>query len=138
MHGERVHAGRHLRGGQNEDVGELLGGLQRRLDAVAAELVGRLLGVVDDVVERDGERVDVGRVEVGAAPALREPLQDLVCDAIALVLVLADLLTEPAVVGEAVEQFAQQTARRVRVVAACSNRLDITESGPRPNRTSGP
>ena len=42
---------------------ELLGLLHRRLDVVEAEEVGRLLGVVDDVVERRGERVDVLAVD---------------------------------------------------------------------------
>ena len=52
-----------LLGARDEHVGDLLRLLHRRLDAVEHELVGGLLGVVDDVVERAGERVHVGGVE---------------------------------------------------------------------------
>ena len=55
-------------GARDEHVGDLLRLLHRRLDAVEPELVGGLLGVVDDVVERARERVHVGRVERRAAP----------------------------------------------------------------------
>ena len=61
--GER---GRELVGRADEHVGDLLRRLHRRLDAVAAELVGGLLGEVDDVVERAGQRVHVGRLGHGA------------------------------------------------------------------------
>ena len=44
----------------DEHLGDLLRLLHRRLDAVERELVGGLLGEVDDVVERAGERVHVG------------------------------------------------------------------------------
>ena len=61
------------RAARDEQLRDRLGLLHRRLDAVAAELVGGLLGEVDDVVERDRERVHVGGVEVGAAALLGEP-----------------------------------------------------------------
>jgi hypothetical protein len=49
--------------GAAEQVGDLLGLLHRRLDAVEPELVGRLLGGVDDVVERDALDVAGGLLE---------------------------------------------------------------------------
>jgi hypothetical protein len=49
-------------GREHQHLGHLLGLHHRRLDAVEAELVGRLLREVDDVVERAGERVDVRRL----------------------------------------------------------------------------
>ena len=58
---------RHLLAGAHQHVGHRDGLLHRRLDAVEAELVGGLLGVVDDVVERRGELVAVGGVERRAA-----------------------------------------------------------------------
>ena len=78
--------------------------VHRRLDAVEPELVGRLLGVIDDVVERAGERVDVGCIEVG--PALGEPPQDVVRDAIAVVLALPNLNSQLGVLGIFCEQVA--------------------------------
>ena len=57
----------HEVGGADEHLGHLLRLLHRRLDAVEPELVGGLLGVVDDVVERARQRVDVGGVEVRRA-----------------------------------------------------------------------
>jgi hypothetical protein len=58
-----------------------LGLLHRRLDAVEGELVGGLLGEVDDVVERAGQGVDVVGVEVRPpAAALGEAVQDVVDD----------------------------------------------------------
>ena len=59
--------GGELVGGAHEHVGDLLRGQHRGLDAVAAELVGGLLGEVDDVVERAGQRVHVGRLGHRAA-----------------------------------------------------------------------
>ena len=66
-------AGGDLLGATDEHVGHLLRLLHRRLDAVEAELVGRLLGEVDDVVERARERVDVGGVQRARAGARCPP-----------------------------------------------------------------
>ena len=52
-----------LLGGADEHVGELDRLLHRRLDAVEAERVGDLLGVVDDVVERRRQPVALAGVE---------------------------------------------------------------------------
>jgi hypothetical protein len=60
--------------------------------------------VIDDVIERAGERVDVRRIEVG--PVLGEPLEDLVRDAIAIVLALPNLNRELGVLGVLCEQVA--------------------------------
>ncbi len=63
-----------LLAGADEHVGELDGLLHRRLHAVELEQRGGLLGVVDDVVERRGQRVAVARVERrthATAPASR-------------------------------------------------------------------
>ena len=58
---------RDLLGGADEHVGDVDRLLHRRLHRVEDEHVGDLLGVIDDVVERGGERVAVGGVERGAA-----------------------------------------------------------------------
>ena len=65
---------RDLLAGADEHVGELDGLLHRRLDPVEAELVGGLLGVVDDVVERRRQRVAVAGVE-RRARCRRRPLR---------------------------------------------------------------
>jgi hypothetical protein len=107
-----------LVGGIHQHLGELLRLVHRRLDAVQPELVGRLLGVVDDVVEGARQRMDVGRVEVAvAAAALGEPAEDLVGDAVALVLAVEHLAGELRPIGVLGEQVPQQ-ARGVPDVAA--------------------
>ena len=81
---------------RHEHVCHLLGLLHRRLDAVQRELVGGLLGVVDDVVERARERVHVGGVQVGAAAAaLGEAVEDVVDDPVAFLLAQQDVAGEP-------------------------------------------
>ena len=98
-----------LVGGADEHVGDSGRLLHRRLDAVAAELVGRLLGEVDDVVKRAGERVDVGGLErVRAGAAFGQPVQDVVGDAVALVFAEQDVAREAGLVGIVREQVAQQ------------------------------
>jgi hypothetical protein len=98
-----------LLGRVDEHLGHLLRLLHRGLDAVEAELVGGLLGVVDDVVERAGERVHVGGLELGcAAPALGEPAEDRVGDAVAFVLAQQDLGRELGLLGIVREQVAEQ------------------------------
>ena len=84
--------------------------LHRRLDAVEDELVGGLLGVVDDVVERARERVHVGRVERRAAPVpvARQAVQDVVGDAVALLLAEQDVAGERGLLGVVREQVAEQ------------------------------
>ena len=68
-----------------QDARELLGLLHRGLDPVHGELLRALLDVVDDVVDRPGERVDVVAVERGD-PAAVKALDDLVCDPVPLLL----------------------------------------------------
>ena len=70
--------------------------LHRRLDAVERELVGGLLGEVDDVVERAGERVHVGGVQVRAArlPRSASRWMDVVDDPVALLLAQQDVARE--------------------------------------------
>ena len=98
-----------LLGGGHEHLGHRLRLLHRRLDGVERELVGGLLGEVDDVVERAGQRVHVGGVEVrAAAAALGQPVQDVVDDPVALLLAQQDVAREPGLLGEVREQVAQQ------------------------------
>ena len=60
---------RDLLGAQPTSTSAICCGLlHRRLDAVEAELVGGLLGVVDDVVERAGQRVARRPASSGARP----------------------------------------------------------------------
>ena len=91
---------------------------------VAAELVGGLLGEVDDVVERDGERVDVGGVEVRAAALLGEPAQDRVGDPVALLLAEVDLADLLGGVGDGRERVAQQRGAALGVGAGALEQLE--------------
>ena len=79
-----------LAGGGVEHAGQLDRLVHRRLDLVQAEVVGDLLGVVDDVVERRGEREDVLAVDRRHERVV-EPIDDVVRDPVALVLAVEDL-----------------------------------------------
>ena len=87
----------------DEHVGDLLGLLHRRLDAVQAELVGRLLRVVDDVVERARERVHVGGVERRAARSGARQAAE-----VSLLLAEQDVAREGRLLGIVREQVAEQ------------------------------
>src|SRR3954447_18994873 len=73
-----------------EDVGQPLGLLHRRLDLVQAEVVGHLLGQIDDVVQPGGQLDDVLALD-RRDERLIEPADDVVGDAIALVLAHEDV-----------------------------------------------
>ena len=98
---------RHLLGRADEDVGQLDRLLHRRLDGVETERVGHLFGVIDDVVERGREPVPVGRVErqPGAA-GIRQPMDHVVGDPVALVLALANLGGQRGALGVVGDQVA--------------------------------
>ena len=105
-------------GGEHEHLGHLQRLLGRGLDPVEAELVGGLLGEVDDVVERAGEGVHVAGVEGAAADAvLGQAQQRLVRDPVALVLAIADRRGEIGLLGEVRQQVAQHRAGANVVVA---------------------
>ena len=76
-----------------QHVREPLRLLHRRLDLVEAEVVGDLLGEVDDVVERRGERVDVLAVDRGDERLVEAP-DDVVRDPVALLLADQDVARE--------------------------------------------
>ena len=99
-----------------QDPRQLLRLLHRRLDAVEAEEVGDLLGVVDDVVERRGEREDVLAVDRRHERRV-EALDDVVRDPVALLLADHDLAGELAVVGPALEHLLEQSAARTMLRA---------------------
>src|SRR3954467_5463272 len=76
-----------------EHVGELLRLFEGGLDLVEAEVVGDLLGVVDHVVERGCERVDVLAVD-RRDEQLVEAADDVVRDPVALLLADEDVARE--------------------------------------------
>ncbi len=98
-------------GGGDEDGGELLGLLHRRLDSVQAERVRGLLRVVDDVVERAHERVQIARVERGAGAGLPDAVEDVVGEPVTLLLADEDLACELGPLGEVSQHLVQQRAR---------------------------
>ena len=79
-----------------EDLGQLDRLIHRRLDLVEAEIVCDLLDVVGNVVERRGEREDVLAVDRRDERVV-QAVEDLVRDAVALVLTVADVLREVAI-----------------------------------------
>ena len=92
----------------DEDVGERQRLLHRRLDLVEAEEVGRLLDVVDDVVDLRREAVDVLAVERGHEGRV-EALDDVVGDPVALLLGLEDLPVQAlGAVGPVLEHLLEQ------------------------------
>src|SRR5919199_456611 len=94
-----------------EHAGERLRLLHRRLDPVQREEVGDLLRVVHDVVQRAREGVDVLPVERGDE-RLVEALDDVVRDAVALLLADDHLPPQLAVVRPLLEHALQQLGRQ--------------------------
>src|SRR3954447_1011112 len=94
-------------GGLVQDAGHPLRLLHRRLDPVEAQEVGDLLDVVDDVVHPGGERDDVLTVE-RRDERLVQPLDDVVRDAVAVLLAHDDVARELPVVGPLLEHPLQQ------------------------------
>src|SRR3954452_694006 len=91
----------------DEDLGQPLGLVHRRLDLVEPEVVGALLGEVHDVVERGGQLEDVLAVDRGHE-GLVEALDDVVRDPVALLLADDDVAHERGRVGPALEHLLEQ------------------------------
>ena len=124
---------RDLLGGGDEHLGHRLRLLHRRLDGVERELVRGLLGEVDDVVERARQRVHVGRVQVRApAPALRQPVQDVVDDPVALLLAQQDVALQAGLLREVRQQVAQQQRRALHVAPGLLKERQQFGVGPGP------
>ena len=115
---------RHGLCGTGQHLRELFGLLHRRLDAVEAERVGRLLGVVDDVVERADQVVHVARVEADAARRGGEAVDHVVRDPVALLLAEKDLARQLGVLREVTDQVAQQSGRAAHVAAGLLQQLE--------------
>src|SRR3954454_15252762 len=89
---QRPQRGAHLVAGGDEDLGEQAGVLHRGLDAVQAQHVGGLLGVVDDVVEGSRELQALERVErLARRAAVVQAVDDVVGDPVAVVLAVDEL-----------------------------------------------
>src|SRR4051794_14904499 len=101
------HRLRDLAGGLHEHVGEPLRLLEGRLDLVEPEVVGDLLRVIHDVVERRGERVDVLAVDRGDEH-LVEAADDVVRDPVALLLADEDVAGERGILGVAAQHLVEQ------------------------------
>ena len=102
-------------GDRAEDHAGLLDGLRRHLlDAVQVELVGDLVHEVADVVEDGRQVVDVLAVD-RRHERLVDELDDLVGDAVALVLAVLDLVDQGPPVGVVLEQVEQELRRRDEV-----------------------
>ena len=93
--------------------------LHRRLDPEQAHVVGGLLGEVDDVVEGGGQLVAVDGIHRGAAAvAALEAVDDVVRDAVALVLREDELAREVGALGVMNQQVAQQQRGSLDVAPA--------------------
>ena len=118
---------RDLLAGADEHLGKRDGLLHRRLDAVEAEGVASLLGEVDDVVERRGELVHVARLE-GRPAAPRslavEAVDDVVGDAIALLLAQEQVARQRRPLREVRQHLAQQQAGPLDVASGLLEQLE--------------
>src|SRR4051794_14454425 len=101
------HRLRDLAGRLVKHMRELLGLLEGGLDLVEPEVVGDLLGVVDHVVERRRERVDVLAVD-RRDEELVEAADDVVRDPVALLLADQDVAREGGVLGVAAQHLIEQ------------------------------
>src|SRR5574338_278519 len=89
---------------QHDDARLLGGGRRRRVDLVQDAGVGDLLDEVDDVVQAADELVDVLAVE-RRDEGLRQALADVVADAVAAALRVAQLAGEPLALVVGAEQL---------------------------------
>src|SRR2546421_165645 len=96
--------------GLQQDVREPLPLDHRSLDLVEAHVVGDLLGVVDDVVERRGQLVDVLAVDRGDE-GLVEALDDVVGDPVALLLADQDVPRQVGALRVVAEHLVQEVGR---------------------------
>ena len=90
-----------------EDVGQALGLLHRRLDLVEAEVVGHLVDEVDDVVEVADELEDVLAVDRRHERRV-QPLMDVVGDPVALLLADHDVPRQVGPIGVVGQHLIQQ------------------------------
>ena len=101
------HRLRDQTAGLGEHARETLALLHGRLDLVEAEIVGDLLGEVDDVVQRRGQLKDVFAVDRGDERAV-EGVDHVVGDAVTLVLAGQDLARELPGLGVVAQQSLEQ------------------------------
>ena len=106
-----------------QHLGQLLGLLHRRLDLVEPEVVGDLLGVVDDVVERGGQLVDVLAVDRGDE-RLVEALDDVVRDPVAVLLADQDVARELVALGEVAQHLLEQAGGAQDVAAGLLEQVE--------------
>src|SRR5918999_1043060 len=112
-----------LPAGAVQHPGELLRLRHRRLDLVEPEVVGDLLGVVHDVVERGGELVDVLAVD-RRDERLVEPLDDVVRDPVAVLLADQDVARELAAVGVVAQHLLEQPGGAQDVAAGLLEQVE--------------
>jgi hypothetical protein len=85
-----------------------------------------MLGVVDDVVESGRQRIAVGGVEgrPPRAPAVVEAVDDVVGDALALLLAQEDVARQAGVLGVVRQELAQQQRGPLDVVPRLLDQLE--------------
>ena len=96
-----------LAAGLVQDLGEVLRLRHRGLDLVEAEVVGDLLGEVDDVVERRGEQDDVLTVDRRHERVV-EPVDQVMGDPVAVLLADQDVAREVLLLGVAAQHLVEQ------------------------------
>ena len=130
---DRVAAGaqsaqgvRDLLGGAHEHLAQPDRLLHRSLDPVQHEPVAGLLREVDDVVQGPRQLVDIGAIQ-GRAPATRarvDPVDDVVGDAVALLLAQQQVAAQRGSLGKLREHVAQQQARPLGVARGLLEQLE--------------
>ena len=108
--GDQRYRGRDLAGGVAQHSCQPLRLRHRRFDLVQPEVVGDLLGVVDDVVERGGQVQYVLAVD-WRDERLVEPADQVVGDVIAVVLAGQDLAREVLALGISGQHLVEQLGR---------------------------
>src|SRR3954447_4382893 len=107
-----------------QHVGEALRLLHRRLDLVEPEVVGDLLGVVDDVVERRGEAVDVLAVDRRDEGLVEAP-DDVVRDPVALLLADQDVAGQVRPLGIGAQHLVEQVGGADDVAAGLLEQVEV-------------
>ncbi len=120
---QRAQRSKDLRASSNKHISELKGLCHRRFNPIQVKLGSSLLDVVDDVVQRSSKRIAIASVKrCTHAPPTTHAVDDVVGDAIALLLACSQFPRKLCMLGKLSKQIAQQLGRELNVMPRLLNK----------------